>query len=494
MPSNYRHGIYTTRKSAGLTAPVTGTANITVVVGTAPVNMAADPYAAANVPVAAYSRADAVEKMGWSEDFASYTIMQSVYATFNVFATGPLIMINVLDPNNENHVKAVAAADFGVANKKTVIPVEGILLDRISVTVGGTDTEMKEGEDYVASFADDGTVIIGYTDAGTQKAEDSVRIAYAKLNPEGVTYADIIGGYNVSEKTKKGMEVISNIYPKLKLVPGTLIAPGFSHIPAVNTALTAKAQLIYSLFSCKVISDIDSGSESGAVSADAVAEWKDGNGYSDRRMFAVWPKVEVDGYRYYFSAQLAALLQRLAADNGGVPSESCDNRGLKISGLVLEDGTEVSYDIDEINDYLNANGVISAVNIDGFLAWGNNTSAYPGSSDVVDRWVTSVMMFDYMENNFKRNFFSKVSSKASYREIEDVVLTENLSINGLKGSSDIAGGEITFDRDENPLSEILAGRIRFHERLATYPPMEDIETEFEFDPTVLQTALEGGGN
>ncbi|RKJ18424.1 phage tail sheath family protein [bacterium D16-50] len=493
MRSNYPHGISTTRKSTGLTSPIASAANVTVVIGTAPVNMAADPYRAANVPFAAYNKADAITKMGWSQDFKRFTIMQSVYAAFNVFAVAPLVMINVLDPNNENHIKAVTAAAFDVENKRTVIPVEGILLDKVSVISDGEDeAELKEGDDYVTSFADDGTVIIGYTDSGAEKAGSSVKVAYTKLNPEGVTYSDVIGGYDFSQRIKKGMEVISNVYPKLKLVPGTLIAPGFSHIPAVNTALTAKAQLVYSMFSCKVISDIDSGADSGAVSADDVAGWKDANGYSDRRTFAVWPKVSVDGYQYYFSAQLAALLQRIAADRGGVPSESCDNKPLKISGLVLEDGTEVSYDMDEVNDYLNANGVISAVNIDGFLAWGNNTSAYPASADVTDRWVTSVMMFDYMENNFKRNFFSKVSSKASYREIESVVLTENLSINGLKGSDDIAGGEITFDRGENPLEQIMAGKIKFHERIATYPPMEDIENEFEFDPTILQAALEGG--
>ncbi len=500
MPSNYRHGIYTTRKSTGLTTPVTGTANVTVVIGTAPVNMAADPYGAANVPFAAYNKADAISKVGWSEDFRKFTIMQSIYAAFNVFSVAPLIIINVLDPANEKHIKAVTSSAYAVENKKTFLPEEGILLDKISITVaGGTEdsgemVELEEGEDYMASFADDGTVIIGYTDSGIEKAGSSVMIAYTKLNPEGVTYADIIGGYNVSTKTKKGMEVISNIYPKLGIVPGTLIAPGFSQIPAVNTALTAKAQLIYSMFSCKVISDIDSGGETGAVSADAVKEWKNINGYSDRRTFAVWPKVNVDGYHYYFSAQLAALLQRLAADNGGVPSESCDNKALKISGIVLEDGTEVSYDADEINDYLNANGVISALNVDGFLAWGNNTSVYPASTDVVDRWVTSVMMFDYIENNFKRSYFSKVSNKSNYRQIEDIVLGENLVLNGLKGSDDIAGGEITFDRDENPVDQIMDGRIKFHERLATYPPMEDIENEFEFDPTILDGALEGGGN
>lgn len=488
--SIYKHGISTTRKATAVTAPITGTANVTVVVGTAPVNMCDDPYSAANIPVAAYTKADAIKKMGWSENFKGYTICQSIYAGFDVFAVAPLVMINVLDPNNDKHVTAVVATTYPVSGRKTLVNVEGILLDTIAVT-GDGETELVSGTDFVCSFADDGTVIIGFTDSGAAKAGTSVKVAYSKLNPDGVTYEDIIGGYNVSTRSRKGLEVIADIYPKLGIVPGTIIAPGFSQIPRVNTAMTAKAELIYSMFSCKVISDIDCTS-SGADSVDKVKEWKNNNGYSDRRTFAVWPMVKVNDYKYYFSAQLAALLQRLAADNNGVPSDSCDNKSLKISGLVLADGSEVTVDIDEANDYCNANGVITAVNVDGFLAWGNNTSVYPQSTDVIDRWITSVMMFDYIENNFKRNFFSKVSNKADYREIEDIVLSENLTLNGLRGRGDIAGGEISFNRDDNPTEQILAGKIVFRERIALYPPMEDVENEFEFNPELLEAAMEGG--
>lgn len=490
--SVYKHGISTIRKATAVTAPVTGTANVTVVFGTAPVNMCDDPYKAANVPVAAYTKADAVKRMGWSENFKNYTICQSIYASFDVFAVAPIVMINVLDPNNEKHVTAVVATTYPVNGKKTLIDVEGILLDTIEVT-GDGENALVEGTDFVASFADDGTVIIGYTDAGAVKAGTSVKVAYSKLNPDGVTYEDIIGGYNVSTRIKKGLEVISDVYPKLGIVPGTIIAPGFTHVPSVNTVMTAKAELINSMFSCKVISDIDCTS-SGADAIDKIKEWKNNNGYSDRRTFAVWPMVKVNEHNYYFSAQLAALLQRLAADNNGVPSESCDNKILKISGLVLADGSEVTVDIDEANDYSNANGVITAVNVDGFLAWGNNTSVYPQSTDVIDRWVTFVMMFDYIENHFKRSFFSKVSNKASYREIEDVVLSENLVLNGLRGRGIIAGGEISFNRDDNPIEQILAGKIVFKERIALYPPMEDIENEFEFDPELLEVAMEGGNS
>lgn len=489
--SNYKHGIFTSRKSTALTSPKTSNANIQVIIGTAPINMCKDPYSAVNVPLVAYSKPDAVEKVGFSYDFKNFTICQSIYASFEVFAVAPIIMINVLDPNK--HVKAVTATPFNVTDHKIRIPAEGILLDSIEVTDTTDSTTYSLVDDYVASFDDDGTVLISIVKTGAASEAEKLNVAYTVLDPSLVTAEDIIGGYNVSEKTKKGLEVVNDIYPKLGLVPGTIIAPGYSHIPNVNTAMTAKTELIYSLFGAKCISDIDS-SEGNADSIDKVKDWKDSNGYSDRRMFAVWPKVKSGNYSYYFSAQLAALIQYMTAQNNGIPSNSPDNNPIKITGLVLENGEEVTFDMSEANDYCNACGVITAININGWLCWGNNTSIYPTSTDVIDRWITSVMMFDYIENNFKLSFFSKVGNKANYREIENVVNSENMALNGLQGSGDIAGGEISFDMADNPVTQILGGKIKFKERLATYPPMEDIENEFEFDPTILQSALEGGNN
>lgn len=67
--SIYKHGISTSRKATAMTSPVTSAANVTVVIGTAPVNMCENPYKAANVPMVAYTKADAIKKMGWSENF-----------------------------------------------------------------------------------------------------------------------------------------------------------------------------------------------------------------------------------------------------------------------------------------------------------------------------------------------------------------------------------------------------------------------------------------
>ena len=56
----YQHGITVLEQATSLTAPIEGDSAIQVVFGTAPINLAEDPYSATNVPIIAYSSAEAV--------------------------------------------------------------------------------------------------------------------------------------------------------------------------------------------------------------------------------------------------------------------------------------------------------------------------------------------------------------------------------------------------------------------------------------------------
>ena len=102
--SNYKHGIRTSRRATQLSIPITSDGCLQCVIGTAPVNLAADPYDTVNKPFVFHNKTAAIAGLGFSEDFKNYTLCQSMYATFDVFGVAPVVMINVLDP--EKHVKA----------------------------------------------------------------------------------------------------------------------------------------------------------------------------------------------------------------------------------------------------------------------------------------------------------------------------------------------------------------------------------------------------
>ena len=95
-------------------------------------------------------------------------------------------------------------------------------------------------------------------------------------------------------------------------------------------------------------------------------EFKDNNAISSRGEIVMWPMVKVGDYKLYYSAMMAANLQYLAANNNGIPSRSPSNKDAKITGLCLADGSEVLPDMDEANDYCNACGVVTAINMNGW--------------------------------------------------------------------------------------------------------------------------------
>ena len=66
----YKHGVYTSEVETSMTAPITSSAGLPVVIGTAPVNMLTDPAAAVNKPLLVSNYKEAVEAVGYVKDFA----------------------------------------------------------------------------------------------------------------------------------------------------------------------------------------------------------------------------------------------------------------------------------------------------------------------------------------------------------------------------------------------------------------------------------------
>ena len=261
----YQHGVYITERETSLVAPLTGTAGLQVIVGTAPVNMAENPYDCTNKPVIAYSYAEAVANVGYSDNWKDFTICQSIYASFQVLNVAPIIMINVLDPTK--HIQPLEEATVTVIDGQATINTKGILLDKLTVKNG--DNTLEAGKDYTAAFDSTGNVVITMITTAS-----SLTVSGKVIAPSMVAAEDIVGGYNVATGVETGLEVIRQVYPKFAMTPGLLVAPGWSHIPTVAAALQAKCTGINDVFTCECICDIDSTAE-GATKYTDVKEKKE---------------------------------------------------------------------------------------------------------------------------------------------------------------------------------------------------------------------------
>lgn len=483
--ASYGHGIISSEKATSLAKPTKVESAVGVVFGTAPVNLLKNPYDATNKPILLNNYNEVPEKIGFSYDFKKYTICQSIFVRFRKFYTAPIVVVNVLNPLI--HKKDISESIFTLANKRLEILVQGILLDKIKIKSSDGNTTYVKDKDYTASFSSEGTVIIAAITGGVMENTTNVKISYTVIDPTMVTVSDVIGGYDSATRKRSGIDCVNMVYPLLGIVPGQLLAPGWSHIPSVAAMLSAKASLINSLYNAISITDIDTEKVSGI---EDLQEYKENNGYDDKFNIPCFPKVIIGGYEVYLSAVIDAAIA--ATDNTvGGPYLSPSNKPIYISGTCMEGGEEIFYDIDEANQ-INAAGIMTALNLNGWRSWGNEMGCYPSNTDVKDRFIVCRRVFNYRDNYFKVRFFDKVDNPINYRLIEAVVNEENLILSTLAAQGMIAGGSLSFDIDKNPTENLLDGHIIFERKLSPFTPAKVIETITEFDPTLNSAALTGG--
>ncbi len=478
-----KHGVYIHEESTAISAPITTSSSVQVVIGTAPVNMAADPAAAINKPILANSAQEAMEALGYCTDFAHYTLCQSMYAMANVYSVSPVVFINVLDP--ATHKAAVTETACEVTDKQATLKVFGMIPDSV-VVKDGTDTLVKN-TDYTLGFDDDGYLTVTLIAGGEHASAASLKVSGNKVDPSAVTYADIIGAYNISTGAETGMEVVRQVYPKLGLVPGLLLAPGFSQVPAVGIALMAKAANINGCFKAMAIVDLDT---TQAVKYTDCKTVKENSGFTSEFCIPVWPSVKIGDYIFAASAVVGALIAYTDASNEDIPSLYPSNKRMAITGTCLANGTEVTLDQDQANT-VNSYGVATAINMNGWKFWGNYTGAYPSSTDAKDIWIGVRRIFNWQGNNFILSYFNRVDDPMNFILIESVVDSENIRCNAYVPTA-WADARIEYLASDNPETDILAGKITFRQYIAPYTPAQEIDNILSYDIDALRTALVGG--
>lgn len=481
-----RHGVYVQEEGTDTQVPKTGNSSVQVVVGTAPVNMAEDPSEVVNVPILANSATEAMAALGYSADFNNFTLCQTMYATANLSQVSPVVYINVLDPSKHN--KELAEAEYQVSQKQAVIEQEGIILDSLTVKNSTGETELKADEDYSAAFdSTTGFLTITMLAGGKGASATAIKVSGKAIDPSKVKKEDIIGAVDPSTGLETGAQVIRQVKPRLGVVPGLIIAPGWSHIPEVGLALAAKAAKINGVYSAMALLDLDTTKARKYTDTKSV---KEESGFTSPYCYPLWPCDRIGEYILAKSAAVAAMVQYMAADNEDVPNQSPSNRLLGVSGQCLADGTEVYLDQDQANT-VNSYGVATAINENGYRLWGNYTGAYPSSSDAKDIWFAVRRMFNWQGNNFIQTYFDEVDDPMNNVLVQSVVDSENIRCSAYAPKY-WAGASIEYKSDDNPKTAILAGTMKFRQHIAPYTPAQEIVDILDYDTDTLAAAV--GGN
>ena len=484
MSEKYYHGVRVQEENTEAGSTTVGAAGLQVVIGTAPVNLAENP-AEANTPVLCQSMAEAKERLGYSDDWESYTLCQAMYASFQVYRVAPVVFINVLDP--KVHKKENAEKDCTVVNHQVKLEESGVL--KSSVIVKMAEETLTAGTDYLLTFDNTGKLVITLISEKTVSAE-TLKVTSTSIDPEAVEETDIIGGYDAETGTESGLEAIRQVYPKTGMTPAFILAPGWSHIPEVGAVIITKCESINGVFSSECLLDLDT--TTAKKYTDAPKAKKD-NGYQDRHAIVLWPKVKVGDRQIYYRAVFGAKAAYMDASNDDVPNLYPSNRLMQVDNAVTEDGAEIYMDREQANT-LNGQGIVTMVNEGGWRAWGNNTSAFPEVTDAKDRWIACRRMFTWMANGLITIYHERVDSPANFRLIESICDAENIRLNSFVSAGKLAGGRIEYDEEENSVENILSGQVIFHIYMAAFTPAEDILFILKFNPQMLEDNLSGGGN
>ena len=492
----YQHGVRTSEVATSLLPTTEVDSALPVIVGTAPVSMA--DATNVNKPVLCHSYDEFVQNFGYVppalnstsglEEYA-FTLCEAAYALFALFNVGPAVFVNVLDPTTHKKTATTVTITLDSKTGSAIVAEAGIIPSSVTITPSDAGA-YTQGEDYEIAFDDDGNLIVTslQDEGGDFKCTTGTSLTFAAdvVDPTMVDEDDVIGGVDVGGK-KSGLELVGEVYPRFGLVPGTILAPGFSSDPSVAAVMAAKCTGISGRFNAMCAVDVPADT---VKTYSAVTSWKQTNNYTDARQIVCWPLLSLDGVKYHLSTQMAALMAQVDGENDGTPYVSPSNHNVQCTATVLADGSEVWLDLDEAA-YLNGQGVVTAINqTSGWTAWGNRTGAYPGTTDVKDNFIPIRRMFNWIGNTLITTFWSRLDAPINRRLIDTIIDSANIWLNGLTARQYILSGSVAFLESENTTTDLMDGIITFHVYICPPSPARDIQFTMEYDVNGLTALFE----
>lgn len=288
-----------------------------------------------------------------------------------------------------------------------------------------------------------------------------VPVAYtsaAGSEPEKISTADVV----------KALAALRSSYEQFGVVPGMVVLPYYNEsLQDITTACHSFG----SGFSCVCFFDI-------AFDGSAT---RPPHPVVDSHAILCAPRALVGTEVLPASIAICAAIAVTDAENGG-PFNSPSNKQARIDGVVDANADPLFLTREQVNDKFNAEGVLSFWHNDsGWVVWGNNTSAYPGSTDPKDRFIPIRRVFSYIRNDVTRYMSSRIDSPINKRQLDGVVNAYNMRLAGFRGSGMVNSAKIFVDWEKSTAESLLSGAVWFGIAIAPPPPAEQMHFAFEYD-------------
>lgn len=472
----YKHGIAGVVIPSTDSFPPSGVGTLPVYIGTAPIHQLAHPEAALNVPYLVNSFDEAKERLGYSDDWARFTLCEAMYAHFKnpIQNIGPVVMVNVLDP-------ALHTKD----GTESVVLTNGVgFITKAALKDSVVITGKVEGTDYTLTRMVDGTLKL----AAVTTLTSPVAVAFDELDSAAVDAADIVGGITNGEYA--GIACVDLVYGEFGMVPTILAAPGYGQLATVYEEMAARCQKISGHWDAIFLVDLD---DITLTTIDAAKAWKGTKGYTSKFGKDFWPQVKNGDRTYHLSTLAAARMQQTDWANGNCPFESPSNKQIPVTGLVLPGGGTVKFDEAKANT-LNAEGITTAIYSGGtWRLWGPHMGNYKYGADIKpeDMFDASIRMMQWLTNGFQENFMSQVDGPLNRRTVERILDDSQVWLNALTAEGKILYGNIEFKSQSNPESAMVEGDFVFDVGTTTTPVGKSLTFAVQWKKTGLSSLFGG---
>lgn len=483
----YRHGAYGQLGESLLRTPAEG-AIVPVYIGTAPVHRTGG---AINEPVLLKTFGQAKAALGYDEDWGSYTLCEAMHAHFAGSApVGPIVMINVFDPEAFKEEEDTTKTDVaGTIAGFVLADMEKAILSTLMVGAEAADVK------YTVRYDGDTKKVRLEPKAGVTMPVKAT-IKYRELDTVTLTEASVIGvPSDKGEST--GIYAVDKVYQATERVPYTLAAPGWSQIKGVREALVTASRKINGHWYAHVRCDLPITSAGVEVAIDEVKATKGTLGYTSGGECLHWPKAKQTRMErgqkvervYHLSTLAIAQQMRLDMANGNVPFESLDNKPLDMDGIVLHGAKSGLYGPETLNHYLTQHGIDSALYWGGtWRSWGSHTAAVTDgeTDDPAELYAANVRMLYYLVNWFQARFGDEIGKPYTKNRGQSIRAEVQAYLDALRGQGALVKGGCELDMGDDPMSDVMAGRIRFNIAVTNTPPLRSLEATMRFDETGLE--------
>lgn len=474
------HGINTFKSSSGTVSVQETAVGIPFFIGAWPCH-AAKGYA--GKPQYVTSFAEAKEIGGYSKQWRTengkpkWSLCQAAYAHLMLNAMSPAIFYNVFNP--DKHKKEVEASAYQTENHVVKLPYEALNNESLIVTADDAADPLVKGTDFTAYYTESDFCIELLEESASYNS-DNITVAYEIADTDAITSEDI-------ELAVEAVEMCRSV---VGTVPDLLCAPGWSTIPAVAAVMAAKAPNINGLFRAKAVVDLNSSAE-GADEYSKVLTQKNENGYTSEDMIVCWPMVKSGDYLFDLSVIVCGVMARVDSSNGNCPYESPSNKEVGIVGAVNAEGEEINLTTPQADIVSITDGVVTVINANGWVIWGNYLGCYPKTSDVSKMFICTNRVQDWICNTFVNTYWQYLDRPLTPILRDAIINSFNSWLNGLTAESKLYGGEIEYIPDLNATTDILSGKIRLDVSSASPVPAQRIDMYAEYSIDMLEAAMNG---